>query len=40
MSVTIAKTSYAHDFGCFSIVAPYGDRDIVGRDEDPNDIVF
>lgn len=40
MSVTIAKTSYAHDFGCFAIEGRHGDQDIVGRDEDKDDIVF
>lgn len=38
--VTIHKTSYAHDFGCFSITERVEDYDIIGRDEDKHDIVF
>ncbi|HYZ33786.1 MAG TPA: class I SAM-dependent methyltransferase [Crenalkalicoccus sp.] len=40
ISVTIAKTSYAHDFGCFAIEGRQGRHDVVGRDEDITDIVF
>jgi len=36
---TLARTSYAHDYGCFS-VQPFEGRDLVGRDEDPDDVVF
>lgn len=37
--VTLARTSYAHDYGCFA-VQPSGGPALVGRDEDPEDIVF
>ena len=40
MSVTLAKTSYAHDFGCFAIEPRWMDRDNIGRDEDFDDIPF
>ncbi len=36
---TLVRTSYAHDYGCFSVQAPAG-RALVGRDEDPDDIPF
>lgn len=37
---TLARTSYAHDFGCFAIQEPVEGRPLIGRDEDPDDIVF
>jgi hypothetical protein len=38
--VSLARTSYAHDYGCFS-VQPYVDGcPLIGRDEDPEDVVF
>jgi hypothetical protein len=37
---TLARTSYAHDFGCFAIQDPIEGRPLIGRDEDPDDIVF
>jgi hypothetical protein len=37
--LTLARTSYAHDYGCFA-VQPSGGPALVGRDEDPEDIVF
>jgi hypothetical protein len=37
---TLARTSYAHDFGCFSIQDPVEGRALVGRDEDQDDVVF
>lgn len=37
---TLARTSYAHDFGCFSIQDPVEGRPLIGRDEDADDIVF
>ena len=40
LSVTISKSSYAHDMGCFSIIARDKDRDLLGRDEDIDEIVF
>jgi hypothetical protein len=36
---TLVRTSYAHDYGCFSVQPPAG-RPLVGRDEDPDDVVF
>jgi hypothetical protein len=37
---TLARTSYAHDFGCFAIQDRIEGRPLIGRDEDPDDIVF
>jgi Methyltransferase domain len=37
---TLARTSYAHDFGCFAIQDPVEGRPLIGRDEDQDDIVF
>jgi hypothetical protein len=39
-NITLSKSSYAHDDGCFSIVTRHEDRDILGRDEDVDDVVF
>jgi len=46
--VVVAKTSYAHDLGCWTVTprrsfasgAGVGDRLVFGRDEDPDDIPF
>jgi hypothetical protein len=37
---TLARTSYAHDYGCFAVQDLVEGRALVGRDEDPDDIVF
>lgn len=37
---TLVRTSYAHDFGCFSVEDRVEGRDLIGRDEDPDDIPF
>jgi hypothetical protein len=37
-AVTLAKTSYAHDDGCFAVIERVSDFDIYGRDEDPADV--
>jgi hypothetical protein len=38
--LTLARTSYAHDYGCFAVEAVATERPLVGRDEDPDVIVF
>jgi hypothetical protein len=40
VSVTLAKTSYVHDGGCFAIEPRQLDRDIIGLDHDQDQIVF
>ncbi|HEY2741436.1 MAG TPA: class I SAM-dependent methyltransferase [Gaiellaceae bacterium] len=37
---TLARTSYAHDFGCFAVQELVEGRPLVGRDEEPDTIVF
>jgi hypothetical protein len=37
---TLARTSYAHDYGCFAVQPLVEGRALVGRDEDPDEIVF
>lgn len=37
-AVTLTKTSYSYDRGCFAVLERHNDRDIYGRDEDPSDI--
>jgi len=37
---SLARSSYAHDYGCFSVQPAVEGRVLVGRDEDPDDIVF
>ena len=37
-AVTLAKTSYSHDYGCFAVIERSSDFDVYGRDEDPADI--
>jgi hypothetical protein len=39
-TLTISKSSYAHDMGCFAVVHRQGDFDYLGRDEDATDIPF
>ena len=39
-NLTISKSSFAHDMGCFSVVHRLGDLDYFGRDEDNSDIPF
>jgi hypothetical protein len=39
-SITVSKTSWAHDMGCFAVVGRFGDYEVMGRDEDPGDVVF
>jgi hypothetical protein len=38
--LTLARTSYAHDYGCFAVELLATDRPLIGRDEDPDVIVF
>lgn len=38
--LTLARTSYAHDYGCFAVQESVEGRPLVGRDENPDDIVF
>lgn len=40
ITASITKTSYTHDFGCFAICPRQHDRDLIGRDEDLDDVVF
>jgi hypothetical protein len=40
VSVTLAKTSYVHDGGCFAIEPRNLDRDMIGLDHDQDQIVF
>ena len=40
VSVTLSKTSFAHDGGCFAIEPRQLDRDIIGLDYDQEQIVF
>lgn len=37
--VSLSKTTYAHDMGCWGII-PKAERPIVGRDQDPDDIPY
>ena len=36
----LARTSYAHDYGCFALEADVDGRALIGRDDKPDDIVF
>lgn len=38
--VVVAKTSYAHDLGCWTVTCGVGDRLVYGRDGDLDDIPF
>jgi hypothetical protein len=40
LPVSLARTSYAHDFGCFAVQPAVPDQPLIGRDEDPETIVF
>lgn len=37
---TLARTSYLHDFGCFTVIARNKGRDVVGLDRDMDKVVF
>lgn len=39
-ALRLARTSYAHDYGCFALEADPDGRALIGRDDDPDDIVF
>jgi hypothetical protein len=38
--LSLARTSYAHDYGCFAVQDAVDGHSLVGRDEDPDDVVF
>jgi hypothetical protein len=40
VTLQLNKTSYAHDFGCFSVSAKEGERDVIGLDIDQDKVVF
>jgi hypothetical protein len=39
-ALSLHRSSYAHDYGCFSIQPRVDDRAFIGRDEAPDEIVF
>jgi hypothetical protein len=39
-SVLLSKSSWVHDMGCFAVLSRSVDVDLLGRDEDPEDIPF
>ncbi len=39
-SVLVSKSSWVHDMGCFAVLSRYVDVNLLGRDEDPEDIPF
>jgi hypothetical protein len=38
--ITLSKSSWAHDMGCFAVLTRYADFDLLGPDHDPHDILF